>query len=70
MCKTEIELKIEEKSEPEAEPEPEPESKTITLAKEWLDYILKEEKEKNVRDDTCIKIKLPIETIDELPVIV
>ena len=70
MSEIETELKIE--SEPKLEPElePEPESKTITLAKEWLEYILKEEKEKNVRDDTCIKIKLPIETIDELPVIV
>ncbi len=60
MSETEIELKL--------EPKPEPESKTIKLAKEWHEYILKCEKKEENDTSTRISMKLPIETIDELPV--
>jgi len=57
---SEIEIKPEIK--PEIEPEIEPEM--TELAKEWYAYISKEKQKKE------LKIILPIETVDELPVIV
>ena len=41
-------------------------SKNMDLAKEWLAYILKFEADNNKNRE--MKIKLPIETVDELPV--